>query len=300
MTQRAAPSDESRQAGAARPLAIAVVAPACRLQPEAAERVAALAADRFGARAPDLRFHPQCFLSDGHFAGSDAARTAAFIEVANDPGVDAVWFARGGYGSCRLDDGVYDALGPTAQSKTYLGYSDMGVILAQLARRGVGTSCHGPMPADINRDGGEAAVARALDFLVDSDVEALEPAARRFERAFAFNITILAHLLGAGVAPDFTDAVLLIEDVDEHLYRIDRALWQITSSANVRRAAGVMLGRVSRIPPNDPAFAYSPEEIVSFWCARAGIPYLGPADIGHDAGNRIVIFARPIEKAPMA
>ncbi len=255
--------------------------------------MAQLAADLFGDRAPDLRFHPQCFLSDGHFAGSDAVRTAAFVEAANDPGVDAVWFARGGYGSCRLEEGVYDRLGPHARDKLYLGYSDMGVILAELSRRGVGTPCHGPMPADINRDGGEAAVARALAFLVERDIDALEPSARQFERAFAFNLTILAHLLGAGAAPDFSGAALLIEDVDEHLYRIDRAMWQITSSANVRGAAGLLLGRVSKIPPNDPVFAYSPEEIVSYWCQRAGLPFLGAADIGHDAGNRIVVMGKP-------
>ena len=50
----------------------------------------------------ELVFHPQCFLPAGHFAGTDAERAAAFVEVANDPAFDAVWFARGGYGSCRI------------------------------------------------------------------------------------------------------------------------------------------------------------------------------------------------------
>lgn len=268
---------------------IAVVAPACALQKEAAERVMALARDRYGERLR-LDFHPQCFLRDGHFAGDDAARSAAFLEVANDPSFDAVWFARGGYGSSRLSDALFGELNRAAHSKDYLGYSDAGFLLGRLAREGVGRSAHGPMPSDVMRDGGEAAVLRALSWLVDRDVSALEPSWRAEKPSFAFNLTILGHLIGTPSEPGFGGAVLMVEDVDEHHYRIDRTLFHVTSSANVRRSAGVRLGRISRIPPNDPPFEKSEEEIVRYWCARAGIPFLGAADIGHDAGNKVVPF----------
>ena len=76
-------------------LRIGVVAPGTRIDPELAERVKRLAADCFLDRAPEIVFHKQCFLSAGHFAGDDAARAAAFVEFANDPGLDAIWFARG-------------------------------------------------------------------------------------------------------------------------------------------------------------------------------------------------------------
>src|SRR5215218_706760 len=78
---------------------IAVVAPSCTLKPEAAERVMALAAARGDC---ELAIHSQCFLSDGHFAGSDSERLGALKEVMADDRVDAVWFARGGYGSNRI------------------------------------------------------------------------------------------------------------------------------------------------------------------------------------------------------
>ncbi|NIQ94200.1 MAG: LD-carboxypeptidase, partial [Desulfuromonadales bacterium] len=63
-----------------------------------AERVKHVAGS-FDQRAVDLHFHPQCFLASGHFAGDDAARRQAFLDIANDAGFDALWFARGGYGS---------------------------------------------------------------------------------------------------------------------------------------------------------------------------------------------------------
>ena len=75
---------------------IAVVAPGGRIAPEVAEQVLALAATHYPNGALQIHFHPQCFMSSGHFAGDDRARANAFAEVANDPEVDAVWFGRGG------------------------------------------------------------------------------------------------------------------------------------------------------------------------------------------------------------
>lgn len=268
---------------------IAVVAPSCRLTPETADRVAALA-EQLHPRQVTLRFHPQCFLSHNHFAGEDAERAAAFVEAANDPAVDAVWFARGGYGACRMIDAVLPRLTTAARAKTYLGYSDGGTVLAALYRQGFGGVAHGPMPADINREGGEGAVARALAWLVNGDPASLEPSVAPGQLTAAFNITILSQLLGTPMQPDLTDHVLMLEEVSEHAYRIDRSLFHITSNPAVRRVAGLRLGRCSQIPPNDPDFGHDPEAIARFWCERSGIPYLGAADIGHDASNRVVPF----------
>jgi len=268
---------------------IAVVAPANRLAPEAAERVKSLASAAYGDRLR-LFFHPQCFLSAGHFAGADAERSAAFLEVANDPSFDAVWFARGGYGSCRLDEALFGKLNRAAHLKDYMGYSDLGVLLGRLAREGVGRSVHGPMPTDVNRDGGDQAVLRALGWLIDRDSTSLEPNWRADMRVFAFNLTVLSAILGGAAEPDFSGAVLMLEDVDEAHYRTDRTMFHVTSSPNVRNAAGIRLGRFSKIPPNDPPFEKTASEIVEYWCARYGIPFLGEADIGHDAANKIVPF----------
>ncbi|MFN0025047.1 MAG: LD-carboxypeptidase [Parvularculaceae bacterium] len=273
----------------ARVCSIAVVAPANRLQPDAAARVTVLADQLYGGRAR-LIFHPQCFLSCGHFAGDDVARSAAFLEVANNPDIDAVWFARGGYGSCRVDDAVFAELNASAHAKTYIGYSDMGFLLARLNREAIGKQAHGPMPSDINREGGEAAVARALSWLVDRDGASLEPACAPRGRVFAFNLTTLSNILGTRAEPDFTGAEIMIEDVDEHHYRIDRMMFHVTSSDAVRASAGLRLGRMSKIPENDPPFERSVEEIVHYWCARRGIAFLGLADIGHDSGNKVVPF----------
>jgi muramoyltetrapeptide carboxypeptidase len=272
---------------------IGVVAPACPITPETAGKVASLAAGAVRDKV-EIAFHPQCFLIDGHFAGSDAARTDAFLEVANSPDIDAVWFARGGYGSCRLEERAYAELGPAARAKTYLGYSDLGLLLGRLLREGVGRQVHGPMANDITREGGAAAVARALAFLVAGDPSGLEPTARSGKPCVAFNLTILVHLLAAQNAPDLSGRIVMLEEISEHHYRIDRSFFALTSNPAFARAAGVMLGRCRDIPENDRAFGRDEEEIARYWCGRAGIAYLGRADIGHDADNKIVPFGAPL------
>lgn len=272
-----------------RKIKIGVVAPSNRVSPDLPERLTALCATIYGDHAPDIRFHPQCFLSCGHFAGNDAERTAAFLEVANDPEMDVLWFGRGGYGSFRLTEAVLAGLTSAARDKVYMGYSDAGSMLGALYGAGLRRVAHGPMPADLNRAGGVAAVRRALAFLVDGDAGALEASVGEVPTA-AFNITILSHLIGTPSLPDLSGHVLMLEEVSEAMYRMDRALGQITSTPALRKLAGIRLGRCSDIPPNDPDFVLNEEQVVRYWCARAGIAYLGRADIGHDVDNKVVPF----------
>jgi muramoyltetrapeptide carboxypeptidase len=263
---------------------IAIVAPSCRLTEEAAERIRAVAEGRGDC---ELAIHPQCFLSDGHFAGPDEARLAALREVMGDPSFDAVWYARGGYGSNRIAEAALADLPAAARNKVYLGYSDAGFLHAGFHKAGLEVAW-GPMPQDVVREGGAAAVNRALDWLVRRDAAALEPALDG--PAMAFNLTVLSNLLGTPLEPDFSGVELLIEDVGEHLYRIDRSMFHVTASPAVRKVRRIRLGRVVDILPNDPAFAGDEAAIIESWCGRSGIPFGGRADIGHDAGNKVVPF----------
>src|SRR5688572_29103403 len=236
---------------------IGVVAPSTPIRPEVADQVVRLAARSHPG--VEVRFHPQCFLAHGHFAGSDEERAEALVDMANDPALDAIWFARGGHGSCRIADEVLVRLEAPARGKTFLGYSDAGFLLAGLYRRGIGRVAHGPMPNDIAREGGEQAVARALAWLVDGAAASLEPSLDPAGKAAAFNITVLSQLLGTGLEPDLTGHVLMLEEVSEYTYRTDRSMFHITGSAAIRNVAGIRLGRCSLVPDNDPDFGENEE-----------------------------------------
>lgn len=265
---------------------IAVVAPSCPLKREAAEAVEALVSQRGDC---ELIVHPQCFLSEGHFAGSDGERLAALREVMADASIDAVWFARGGYGSNRIAEAALEDLPAAAAGKIYLGYSDAGFLHAGFHKAGLEVAW-GPMPQDVLRSGGEAAVGRALDWIVRRDPAALEPSLDG--PAMAFNLTVLSNLLGTSLEPDFSGVDLLLEDVGEHLYRMDRSMFHVTRSSGIQKVGRIRLGRVSDVLPNDTDFGIDELAIVEQWCARSGIRFGGRADIGHDVDNKVVPFPR--------
>ncbi|MES2755508.1 MAG: LD-carboxypeptidase [Pseudomonadota bacterium] len=266
---------------------IGVVAPGRGIERDLAARVSAFAALTFPQL--DLVFHEQCFAGDGHFAGSDALRAAAFLEVANDPGYDGMWFARGGYGSNRILDTVIPQLGNAAAAKRYCGYSDIGFLFGAMYARRIGRLAHGPMAIDFGAAGaGAAAVARALGWFAGDD-GGLEPGLGTAPAA-AFNLAILTALIGTPWLPDLTDHILLIEDVGEPLYRIDRMLFTLSHATQLKGIAGVRLGQISDIQPNDPPWQGDLDAMIVRWCAEMKVPYLGRARIGHGRDNHVVPF----------
>src|SRR3546814_11035792 len=99
--------------------------------------------------------------------------------------------------------------------------------------------------------------------------------------------------MGTPWLPDLSGHVLMLEEVGEYVYRIDRALAQVTSSPAVRVAAGLRLGRCSDITPNDLDFGRDEEAVARAWCMRCGIQWLGRAAIRHDVANKVVPVGRP-------
>ena len=267
---------------------IGICAPATPFTRDDADRVIALSAQHYSDA--ELVFHKQCFIEKGHFAGTDKQRLEAFIATANDPAFDAIWFVRGGYGACRIAGDAVAELKAAARNKTFMGYSDQGNLLAALYKAQIGWPVHGPMPGDIRREGGDKAVLTALDWLVKSDPKSLEKSLKRHSKHVAFNAVTLAMMTGTAIMPDLKGHVVMIEEVSEHLYAFDRAMFNITTALKDVGVAGLRLGRVSDIPENDRPFGETPTQIAKRWCAKNRIEFLGHADIGHDIENKVVPF----------
>lgn len=264
---------------------VAICAPASPVTADDIAALRALVASEFPS--VELVVHDQCFASEGHFAGDDAMRLAAFLDCANDPAIDAVWFARGGYGSNRIADAALARLTPAAEGKAYLGYSDMGYLLGALYRNRVGQPVHAPMPADLRRVNGVEAVRRSLGYLSGAR-DGLEGTLGGPHPVVAFNLTTLAMLAGTPLMPGLAGHEVLVEEVSEHLYAVDRLMFHAT--AHLGGIAGLRLGRVSDVPENDRPFGADAEAIARDWCQRHAIAFLGAADIGHDIHNKIVPF----------
>ena len=270
---------------------IAVVAPSSRFSEEAAARVTALA-----ARAPSRRRAPSSIRNASSpttiSPATDAERAAALVEVANDPGVRRglvrarrLWLVPDRGGRAR----------PVRRrrrgDKAWLGYSDAGFLLAGLYRAGFADVAHGPMPQDVMREGGEAAVARALGLARRRGPPArssrgLEPAGATPRSTSPCSACCSARRS----SPIWPTTCCCSRRFRSICTRSTGRCFTSPANPAVRRVAGIRLGRVSDVPPNDPDFGEDEETVARTWCERYGIPYLGRADIGHDSANKVVPF----------
>ncbi|PKP65076.1 MAG: LD-carboxypeptidase [Alphaproteobacteria bacterium HGW-Alphaproteobacteria-7] len=264
---------------------IAICAPATPITHEHRDALLALVAAEYPSHR--VTFHDQSFERAGHFAGDDLRRLTALLECANDPAFDVVWFAKGGYGSNRIAEAAVAQMNASARAKTYVGFSDCGYLLAALYRAGIGQSVHGSMPVSARSEGGRAAIRRVLNWL-GGDTSGIEPSLDGTTPAAAFNLITLAMLAGTPLMPDLTGHVVMVEEVSEHLYAIDRMFFHLAGT--LPRLAGLRLGAITDVPENYVEFGQNEEDIARFWCSRAGIPYLGRALIGHNSANRVVPF----------
>ena len=224
---------------------------------------------------------------DGHFAGPDELRLAALLECANDPalrrasGSRAAAMARTGSPRRRSRQ-----FGPRREDKLFLGYSDAGYLLGALYRARIGQP--GPRadarrhPPRWRRGGGAPGAAYFA-----GDRTGLEPSLDQHPTV-AFNLMTLAMLCGTPLMPGLAGHVVMVEEVSEHLYAVDRLFFHVT--AHLGGIAGLRLGRVSDVPENDRPFGATRRKLPATGASGTPFPSSGAADIGHDAANRIVPF----------
>ena len=226
---------------------------------------------------------------EGYLAGDDDARTADLRAMLLDPGVKAVWFARGGYGTARLLRRVpWSAL--KRRPKLLVGYSDLTALFCAAVQRSGSRCLYGPVVTELGQR--ETYHARSLRELLAGRpiVIRLRKAqvlakGRARGRLLGGNLTVLAHLQGTPYAPDLRGAVLFIEEVGEQTYRIDRALTHLKAAGAFRELAAVLVGRfdVSRrrsFPPDREL-----GEVLAECFGSLGVPVVTDVPAGHLAGK---------------
>ena len=226
----------------------------------------------------------------GYLAGPDAARAADVQAVLDDPGIDAVWFARGGYGTARLLDRI-DLSAFAKRPKLLLGYSDVTALFAAVLNRTRAVCLHAPMVAELGRKGAfHAPSLRAM--LAGKDVarrvapkDVLVPG-RAAGRLVGGNLTVLSHLLGTPTALDTGGAILFLEEVGEEAYRLDRLLDHLRRAGTLAKARGVLVGHLL-VPKT--ARAFPPDrrvdEVLRDHLLPLGVPVVTGFPAGHGDGK---------------
>jgi muramoyltetrapeptide carboxypeptidase len=220
----------------------------------------------------------------GFLAGSDEERFAGYRELLLDADVDAVFFARGGYGASR----ILRHLSPEevrSRPKIHLGGSDVTALLAFLARHARLVSFYGPMPAV------SMAQEEGLDWERVLSGETPEPHAIAEGDVVAPGagsgpllggcLSLIASLAGTPEAIQAEGAVLFWEDAGEKAYRMDRMLTQLERSGTFDALQAMLIGSIS---PGARGGNESPEAVGAWLRDRfAGSPF--PVVSGFPAGH---------------
>jgi muramoyltetrapeptide carboxypeptidase len=180
-----------------------------------------------------------------YFAGTDAERLADLNTALRDDRIDAVWCLRGGYGAMRLLEGVdYDAL--RRRPKTVIGYSDITALHCAIAVRSGLASIHGPTArtnlTPFTERSLRAAVTRTGEPCGEAPKAQTIVPGRARGRLVGGNLALLMSLHGTPFQPDYDGAILVLEDVNEAPYRIERMLLQLRLSGALHRCAGIAYG----------------------------------------------------------
>lgn len=191
-----------------------------------------------------VKVFPHARSKEGYLAASAEARLADLAAAWSDPEIDAVLCARGGFGSAHLLP-MLDWRAMKARPLPLLGFSDITALHLAMDRMGVGRPVAAPMLKFIPElDAGSLAAFCQVLKREDGEFDGAEVLAEgAFSgRPLAGNLTVMASLLGTPYFPDPAGRVLVLEEVGEPLYRIDRLLTQLEQSGVFAACAGVVFG----------------------------------------------------------
>ncbi|WP_106802536.1 LD-carboxypeptidase [Pseudomonas sp. S5D5] len=239
------------------------------------------------ARGYDLRIFPGVYERDGYLAGSDDVRLHDLHTAFADPEIDAIFCLRGGYGTPRLLDRLdFDLL--RANPKPFVGYSDITAVHLAISRYAGFVTFHGPMlNADLLGDKqqptesslfsllrGQLGSGSLLAHPVAYPLTTIEPGIA-CGRLLGGNLSMIAAVMGTPFEIDAQGIILLIEDVNEPIYRIDRLLTHLRLAGKLAQVAGVLVGDVAGVD------AVALERLLKQTFAPLGIPVLSGWRSGH-------------------
>jgi len=239
-----------------------------------------------------------------YLAGTDRQRCEDLNSMLNNPAVRAVLFARGGYGVMRLLDEV-DRGAVESDPKILLGMSDITALQLSLFKHCGLTTFAGPMVAGQLGEGldslSEEWLLRALtEPVAGRNLIPIEDCGIRVIRHGRASgiflggcLSLVTSLLGSSHCPDFNDAVLLLEDVHEPPYRIDRMLTQLRLAGVLNKAAAIVLGHFVGPDGTDPS--EETERIVTELTEYRPVPVISRYPHGHKVPNLTLPIGVPVE-----
>ncbi len=241
------------------------------------------------------RYRSDILRHDDYLAGTDQERLAELHELWRDPEVQAILAVRGGYGCLRLLPDLDFAL-IRQQPKILIGFSDLTVLLSAIRQKTGLITFHGPMLTTLarsDRDSQEAffdlLTGRTRPEIKSKGLEILRGGQAQ-GNLLPGNLTSLVHLLGTPWEPQWRDAILVLEDIGEAPYRIDRLLTHLWAAGRLEQIAGLILGDFDQCGEKEIIWQRALDLL-----AHHPIPIWANFPCGHGSRNRILPLGAEVQ-----
>ena len=270
---------------------IGIVAPARKVTPEEMQ----YAIDWLKENEFEPVYDDRLFAEHHIFAGDDDFRAAVFQEYLDNEQIEAIWLARGGYGSIRIIDKL-DFTRFLQHPKWVIGFSDTTVIHGKLNRLGI-ASLHASMPFFFANKTPEAKQS-LLDALLGTPLHYVFPTHKMNRigqmegEIVGGNLSVLYGMIGSDTFPELEGKILFIEEVDEYIYHIDRMMHALKRAGKLARLKGLIVGGLTQIHDNPDPFGMSVEEVIAEAVAEYDYPVCFGFPAGHFDDNRAVLFGQ--------
>jgi muramoyltetrapeptide carboxypeptidase len=275
---------------------VMLVSPAGPARPERVARGVDLLTG-WGLRAT---LSPDVYARHGYLGGTDEQRLAGLHAALRDPDVRGVMCTRGGYGTQRIIDAL-DLSGLAADPKVVVGFSDITALQLALWRSARLATVHGPGAAwlDERTPAESAASLRAAMMTADpvvvtagstEDTFGVRVPGRATGTLLGGNLCMLASSVGTRDFPSLDGAILLLEEVAEPPYKVDRMLTHLRRAGLLHGLAGVALGQFTGCADGWPV---SIVDVLGERLGDLGVPVLGGLPVGHGQGQRSVPVGVP-------
>ncbi|OFZ63790.1 MAG: hypothetical protein A3D92_05955 [Bacteroidetes bacterium RIFCSPHIGHO2_02_FULL_44_7] len=272
---------------------IVIVAPAKAIEVEHVQFATAFLKDQ----GFEVMISAHCLGKAHYFSGSVEERRSDFQSALNDPTVKAILCARGGYGCVQLvDDLDWSVLEKTP--KWIIGFSDVTVFHQRLHLLGH-PSIHGTMPLNFstNTERALSSLIQALTqpgYHLKADPHLMNVHGRAHGLLIGGNLSILYSLLGTNDQVNYSERILFVEDLAEHLYALDRMLYAFKKAGVLQQLAGFIVGGMTDMKDTAVPFGRSLEEIILEHVGSLGVPVVFNFPCGHVDDNLALRFGESV------
>lgn len=272
---------------------IAIAAPARKVSPEEME----YAIQWLHNNDFESVFDDRLYSVENIAAGSDELRASIIQEYMDRDDIDAIWMARGGYGSIRIIDKL-DFRHFIQHPKSIVGFSDVTVFHGKLNRLGI-PSIHASMP-HILANKTQEALQSLIDALTGKPLHyewPSNPLNRQGEAKGVIvggNLSVLCGMLSSDSFPETDDKILFIEEVDEYIYHVERMMYALKRAGHLTHLKALVVGGLTDIHDNPDPFGKTAEQAIFDVVKEYDYPVCFGFPAGHQPDNRAIVFGKEV------